>query len=576
MYTFHELKKAAKKNDTDAAKKTKVAILGNSATQFFATAILGYANLENLPVEVFDADYNQIDAQLIDSGSETYEFKPDCIILYLATEKIYEEFLDLALAVRSDFAETLMHKIEGWWDLIARNAVCRIIQPNFTEIEDNALGQYSSKVKSSFSFQIRKLNYLLEEKMSERNDIYPVDLLSIQSRLGKHVFYDGSLYYNAKMAISLDALPCAAKAVTDVLKAMNGNIKKCVICDLDNTLWGGIIGDDGMGGIEIGELGRGHAFTDLQRYLKQLKECGIILAVCSKNNEDTAKEPFEKHEEMVLRLSDISVFVANWDDKASNIKLIQETLNIGMDSIVFLDDNPFERNLIRQMIPDIEVPELPEDPALYLEYLQEQNYFETVSFTGVSSDRTAQYQAEFERKQAEKTFESIDDYLKSLEMKGSAKPFEEVRYARIAQLTQRSNQFNLRTVRYTEDEIARIASNDKYLTLYYTLEDKYGDHGLVSVVIMEKISDKELFINTWLMSCRVLKRGMEEFIVNKIFETAKSGGFEKIKAEYIPTAKNKMVKDIYDTFGFTVTGEGKYEMNVGDYEPRHVYIDDIK
>lgn len=574
MYTFHEIKKAAKHGQTDTGMK--IAVLGNSSTQFLSLAIKGYAELEGVPVRVFDADYNQIDAQLIDTSSEVYGFAPDCILLYLSTEKLYEEFLDLSIVERADFASRMMSKIEGWWNMIDANGHCRIIQPDLTEIEDNALGQYSLKVENSFTYQIRKLNFLLEERMAQRSDVYPVDLLSLQIRLGKHVYFDGSLYYNAKMDISLDALPYVAKAVVDVVKAMNGRIKKCVICDLDNTLWGGIIGDDGMGGIEIGELGRGHAFTDLQRYLKQLKECGIILAVCSKNNEDTAKEPFEKHEEMVLRLSDISVFVANWDDKASNIKLIQETLNIGMDSIVFLDDNPFERNLIRQMIPDIEVPELPEDPALYLEYLQEQNYFETVSFTGASSDRTAQYQAEFERKQAEKTFESIDDYLKSLEMKGCAKPFEEVRFARIAQLTQRSNQFNLRTVRYTEDEIARIASDDKYLTLYYTLEDKYGDHGLVSVVIMEKTSDKELFINTWLMSCRVLKRGMEEFIVNKIFETAKANGFEKIKAEYIPTAKNKMVRDIYETFGFTVTGEGQYEMNVDAYKPRPVFIEDLK
>jgi FkbH-like protein len=374
------------------------------------------------------------------------------------------------------------------------------------------------------------------------------------------------------MTIAMDALPYVAKSVIDVIKAMNGQIKKCVICDLDNTLWGGVIGDDGMGGIEIGELGRGHAFTDLQRWLKQLKECGIILAICSKNNEDTAKEPFEKHDEMILRLSDISVFVANWDDKASNIRLIQETLNIGMDSIVFLDDNPFERNLVRQMIPEITVPELPEDPALYLQFLQEQNYFEVASFTGAGSDRTAQYQAEYERKKLEQTFESIDDYLKSLEMVGEAKPFEQVRFARIAQLTQRSNQFNLRTIRYTEDEIEKIAADDHYLTLYYTLKDKFGDHGLVSVVILEKKSDKELFVDTWLMSCRVLKRGMEEFTVNKIIETAKASGFEKLSAEYIPTAKNKMVKDIYKTFGFTEVDDGKYEITIADYKPRDVYI----
>ena len=571
-YTFHELKKASK-SSYDDGKAIRLAILGNCATQFLATAVKGYGQLEGAYIDVFDADYNQIDAQLLDASSETYEFKPDCILLYLSTDKLYEEFLDKSLSDRACFADEMIGKLEGYWNMIASNVGCRILQMNFTEIQDNALGSFGSKTDSSFAYQIRKLNFLLEEKMAARNDVYPIDLLGIQLQLGQHAFYDASLYYNAKMTIAMDALPYVAKAVVDVIKAMNGQIKKCVICDLDNTLWGGVIGDDGMGGIEIGELGRGHAFTDLQRWLKQLKECGIILAICSKNNEDTAKEPFEKHEEMILRLSDISVFVANWDDKASNIKLIQETLNIGMDSIVFLDDNPFERNLVRQMVPEITVPELPEDPALYLGYLQELNLFETASFTGASSDRTAQYQAEYERKKLEQTFESIDDYLKSLEMVGEAKPFEPVRFARIAQLTQRSNQFNLRTIRYTEDEIEKIAADDHYLTLYYTLKDKFGDHGLVSVVILEKKTDKELFVDTWLMSCRVLKRGMEEYIINKMMETATAHGFEKISAEYIPTPKNKMVKDIYKTFGFTEVSEMQYEIAVKDYEPKKVYID---
>lgn len=572
MYTFKELKKASKTNVS--GKEQKLAILGNCATQFFSTAIEGCAKMEGINLSVFDTDYNQIDSQLLDTTSEVYNFKPDIILLYLATDKLYEEFLNEPLTARCGFAEEIIGKLERYWNLIASNACCRIIQPSLTEIQDNALGNYGTKIDSSFAYQIRKLNYLLQEKMATRKDVYPVDLLGIQIQLGEHTFYDPSLYYNAKMTISMDALPYVAKAVVDVIKAMNGTIKKCVICDLDNTLWGGVIGDDGMGGIEIGELGRGHAFTALQRWLKQLKECGIILAVCSKNNEDTAKEPFEKHEEMILHLSDISVFVANWDDKASNIKLIQQTLNIGMDSIVFLDDNPFERNLVRELIPDIEVPELPEDPALYLQFLQEQNYFEVASFTGVSSDRTAQYQAEFERKKLEQTFESIDDYLKSLEMVGEAKPFEQVRFARIAQLSQRSNQFNLRTIRYTEDEIAKIADNDHYLTLYYTLRDKFGDHGLVSVVILEKKSEKELFVDTWLMSCRVLKRGMEEYIVNKMIETAKANGFEELTAEYIPTPKNAMVKDIYKTFGFTEVKDNNYEIKIDEYAPKTNYIAD--
>lgn len=333
-----------------------------------------------------------------------------------------------------------------------------------------------------------------------------------------------------------------------------------------------MIGEDGIHKIEIGELGKGHVFTHFQKWLKQLKEYGMILAVCSKNDEEVAKEPFEQHKEMVLRLEDIAVFVANWENKVSNIKRIQESLNIGMDAIVFLDDNPFERNLVREQLPEVEVPELPNDPAHYLEFLQAGNYFDSVSYSKEQKDRTKQYQAEFSRMKYEITFESLEDYLKNLEMMGGAKAFEEAKYSRIAQLTQRSNQFNLRTIRYTEDEIRRIAQDSRYLTLYYTLRDKFGDHGLVSVVILEKRNSEELFIDTWLMSCRVLKRGMEEFVVNKLIEEAKKNGFIRIQAEYIPTAKNKMVSDIYKTMGFEEVEENQYVIEVCNYCKQKTYI----
>lgn len=570
MYTFRELQKASKQNIP--GKEIKVAVLGNCATQFFSNAVQGYAKIVGLNVNLYDADYNQIDAQLLNKNSEVYEFAPSVIILWLATDKLYEEFLDMGIEARTKFAEIYMQKIEHYWDLISVNSQAKILQFNFTEINDNVLGQYSAKVPSTFTYQVRKLNYLLEESMEKHNNVYPVDLLATQIRLGQEKFYDAPLYYNAKMSVAINTLPYIAKSVIDILQAMEGKIKKCIICDLDNTLWGGVIGDDGLGNIEIGELGRGHAFTNFQKWLKQLKECGIILAVCSKNNEETAKEPFEKHEEMVLKLDDISVFVANWNDKASNIRWIQKCLNIGMDSLVFLDDNPFERNLVRQMIPEIEIPELPKDPALYLEYLQNNNYFETASFSIDATDRTKQYKAEFERKQLEMMFTSIDDYLQSLEMIGEAKEFEPVRYARIAQLTQRSNQFNLRTIRYTEDDIERLAKDKNYLTLYFTLKDKFGDHGLVSVVILKKVSDIELFIDTWLMSCRVLKRGMEEFVINSVVKRAKEKGFKKILAEYIPTPKNKMVEDIYKTMGFTSVDKNKYELIVENYVNQKNYI----
>ncbi len=570
MYTFRELQKARKK--TVAGKQNKLAILGNCATQFFAEAIEGYAKLSNINLSVWEAGYNQIDTQLIDVSSEVYSYDPDEILLWLSTEKLYEEYLDENVEARSGFADHCLNRIKMYWELITKNSRARIIQMNFSEIDDMALGNYSCRVNSSFIFQIRKLNYLIQESASQNNRVFPIDLLAVQIRLGVDAFFNAPLYYNAKMSVAINALPYVAEQVVDVIRAMQGQIKKCIILDLDNTLWGGVIGDDGLAGIEIGELGKGHVFSNLQRWLKQLKEYGIILAVCSKNEETTAKEPFEKHPEMILSLSDISIFVANWNDKASNIRLIQESLNIGMDSIVFLDDNPFERNLVKEKIPEIEVPELPEDPSLWLLFLQRKNYFETASYAGPGSDRTKLYQAEYERKKLEQKFESIDDYLESLQMIGLSKAFDPLHYPRIAQLTQRSNQFNLRTMRYTEDEIQRIAEDNHYITMYCTLRDRFGDHGLVSVMILQKTSDTEVFIDTWLMSCRVLKRGMEEYVINSLVRMAKENGIRIINAEYLPTAKNHMVENIYETMGFSKTGDHSYKMEVSGFRVLKTHI----
>lgn len=333
----------------------------------------------------------------------------------------------------------------------------------------------------------------------------------------------------------------------------------------------GVVGDDGLDGIQIGELGIGKAFAAFQTYLKELTKRGVILAVCSKNDEDKAKEPFIKHPEMVLRLEDIAIFVANWEDKASNIRYIQKTLNIGMDSMVFFDDNPFERNLVSSMIPEITVPEMPEDPADYVSFVQRSNLFETISFSKDDSKRTKQYREEAGRVQLQASFSSYEDYLKNLEMVGQALPFDTFHYPRIAQLTQRSNQFNLRTIRYSEEDIKNIALDDNYVTRYFTLKDKFGDHGLISVVIMKK-EEEALFVDTWLMSCRVLKRGMEEYIMNSIVAAAKEAGYDKLRAQYIKTPKNSMVEHIYDNMGWKALDDGNYELEVGNYENKKTYI----
>lgn len=573
MPTFDELKKLAKRAPEPHENALRIAVVGDCATQFLACAISGCAVYCGHPVRVLDTDYNQIDAQLMDGASETYAFKPDMLLLYLSSEKLYQAYCEASPQRRMDFAAEKLTYIRNLWAMVCtKKPGLHIVQTTFVQLDDGVLGSAAAKTPASFLFQIRKLNFLLSEAASHADDLSLLDLDAMQSKLGRKTFFDDKLFLIAKSPISHVVLPMVAQRVMDLASALRGELRKCVVLDLDNTLWGGVIGDDGLEGIQIGELGTGVAFTQLQRWLLELKKRGILLAVCSKNNDDTARLPFEQHPEMLLRLSDFAMFVANWEDKAGNIRKIQQTLNIGMDSMIFLDDNPFERNVVRGLIPEITVPELPEDPALYLSYLQSLNLFETVSFSVADLSRTQQYQEEGQRTQTAAQFASYDEYLQSLEMAAHVAPFDAFHTPRIAQLTQRSNQFNLRTRRYTEADVERLANDPRYLTQWYELKDKFGDYGLISVVVLEEIDKHTLFIDTWLMSCRVLKRGMERFIINKMVALAHESGYITLVGEYLPTPKNAMVKDIYENMGFTPLGNSRYQLDIVRYQPELTFI----
>ena len=569
-YTFAQLRKACK-SDASSLPSLRLAVVGDCSTQHLCTAIKGRAYCDGIGLEVFDADYNQLEAQLMDAQSELYLFRPDAVLIYMCSEKLYEAFCETPPEGRADFAQLTFDKIQMYWSSIAQNSTANILQFDFVALNDACFGSYALKTPEAFRYQLKKLNYLLSEGAHAQKNAYLVDLDDIQSFYGRGRSFDEKFYYIAKLPLSIEILPQVAKSVAAVAAALMGRVKKCVVLDLDNTLWGGVIGDDGLSGIQIGELGDGHAFTDFQRWLKELKNRGVLLAVCSKNNEDAAKEPFEKHPDMILRLDDFSAFVANWEDKASNIKRIQSTLNIGMDSIVFIDDNPFERELVKSLIPEATVPDLPADPALYLQYLQRLNLFETASFSIDDAKRTSQYREEAQRSSLLADYGSYDDYLIGLEMTATAAPFDEFHYPRIAQLTQRSNQFNLRTVRYTEAQIEEAAQDERLITRYYMLKDRFGDYGLISVVIMDKQPNDTLFIGTWLMSCRVLKRGMEEFIVNDIMKTARENGFSRVVGEYIKTPKNAMVENIYARLGFTQDGN-RFTAQTDGFTENKTYI----
>jgi FkbH-like protein len=570
MSTFSVLKKNLKK-DFSNCTKIKIAVLGDTATQFLIQALRGTGFEQGFDLQVWEADFNQIERQVFDPTSELYEFNPEIVVVFHSAHKLLTKYNKLKTEQHSSLADSQMELVDNICTTLNTQLKAKIIYYNYTEINDSVFGNYANKIESSFLFQLRKLNYQLMVFAAKQPDFFLCDISSLQNHFGKTSFFQTSVYINTEMVLSIDILPEVAAKTIDLIGAMHGKFKKCLILDLDNTMWGGVIGDDGLENIQLGSLGIGKAFTEFQYWIKKLKNRGIILAVCSKNTESVAKEPFENHPDMVLHLDDIAVFVANWENKADNIRQIQSILNIGFDSMVFLDDNPFERNIVRENIPGITVPELPEDPADYLEFLYQENLFETISFSNEDAERTKQYQVEAKRTVLQKSFTNEDDFLKSLNMVSLVEPFNKFNTPRVAQLSQRSNQFNLRTIRYTEADIERIATEANTFSFSFTLEDKFGDNGMICVIILKKENDTTLFIDTWLMSCRVLKRGMENFVLNTIAGFAKEKGYSYLKGEYLPTVKNEMVKNHYFQLSFEPIAD-YWLLNVTNYQDKKCFI----
>jgi FkbH-like protein len=545
--------------------------LGDTSTQLLVQALRGEGYDYDFDLNIWEADFNQIERQVFDKSSELYQFEPEIILIFQSTHKLLEKYNKSKPEQYHTLAESRISLVDSICTMINQQSKAKIIYYNYPEIDDGVFGNYANKTEQSFLFQLRKLNYELMMFANRHSNFFICDLSSVQNQMGKETVFQTSIYVNTEMVLSVDILPAVTSRTLDLIASMYGKFKKCLILDLDNTTWGGVIGDDGIENIQIGSLGIGKSFTEFQYWVKKLKNRGIILAVCSKNTESIAKEPFEKHPDMVLCLDDIAVFAVNWETKVDNIRHVQSILNIGFDSMVFLDDNPFERNIVRENIPGITVPELPEDPADYLEYLYTQNLFETVSFSAEDAERTKQYQREAERSILQKNFTNEDEFLESLEMVSLVESFNKFNTPRIAQLSQRSNQFNLRTVRYTEADIERLSFSDQFYTFAFTLKDKFGDNGMICVVILEKREDSSLFIDTWLMSCRVLKRGMEHFVLNEIVGTARQNGYTTIVGEYIPTQKNGMVKDHYKNLAFKEE-DGKWKLDVQAFKMYHHHI----
>ena len=568
---FIKLKKNLKK-DFSGFKKIKLALLGDSATQLMSIAVRGYGFNFQLDIEVFEADYNQIERQITFKSSEMYQSEPEYIFIVESVQKLKKRFYKLTPSQRVFFAQNEIEKYKSYLNELSSNTQnVKVIISNFIEINDAVFGQYSNKVESSFLYQIRKLNFGLMDLARSIKFLFICDVQNMASLKGYEQSIDNRNYVDSDMTFSVDFLSDLSKGIVDIILAVSGSARKCLVLDLDNTTWGGIIGDDGIENIQIGDLDQGKAFSELQTWAKELKSRGILLAVCSKNDESVAKEPFENHPDMVLRLEDIAIFCANWDSKVDNLIRIKDFLNVGYDSIVFIDDNPYERGVVRRHLPNIIVPDMPEDPSDYLPFLVGLNLFETANYTEEDSQRTLHFHQELKRESTQASFTDEREFLKSLDMKALIEPFSNFNIPRVTQLIQRSNQFNLRTIRYTEDELQRLAVSESYISWAVSVDDQFGSYGLISAII-GKIEEDSIFIDTWVMSCRVLKRGVESFALNNIVEAAKLINKNTIRAEYIPTAKNGLVKDHYINMGFHEDVDGFWMLQVDEYKDRETYF----
>ena len=553
----------------------RIAILGNYATQFLNRAVKNAIKKLDKEILIYEAEYNTIDLELLDLNSGFYSSEPDFVIIHESDLALKREFYHLhSEEERENFHINRLHLMQQRISQIQEQLpLTKVLYPMLFAENDMVFGNYFSKQRTSWYYQIIKYNSGLLDLSSEFASFALLD--SGNNLIKTFPVRSASLTYNSDLHFTIDYLNWLSEQFARVISAHRGQFKKCLILDLDNTLWGGIIGDDGLNGIQIGSHGIGKAYTDFQKWIKELQKRGVILAVCSKNEEANAKSPFEEHSEMVLKLDDIAVFVANWESKADNINLIKEVLNIGFDAMVFVDDNPAERAIVREFIPEIIVPELPEDPAEYLNFLINSNLFETTAVSENDKIRTRQYQEESRRVNLKKSVTNMDDFLNSLNMEAILTPFREEEYERLSQLSLRSNQFNLRTKRYSLQEIKGIAESQDYFTLSVSLKDKFGDYGLISMVVVSiDASLNTAAIDTWIMSCRVLKRNVEDLALNCIVSELKAKGVTTLKGEYLPTAKNNMVSDLLPKFGFFELSQNLFELDIINFTPKHTYINE--
>lgn len=543
----------------------KIAILGGSTTNDVKLILELFLLNYGIRPEFYESEYNQYWQDAMFPNEELETFSPDIIYIHTTGRNIteYPVLSDDAAAVEEKLDRQYQH-FEQMWERLGTVYCCPVIQNNFEYPGYRLMGNMeASDIHGRVNF-VTRLNQRFYEYAQTHQNFFINDINYVSSCFGLDRWLDDFYWHMYKYALAVPAIPELAHNLARIIKSIYGKNKKALVLDLDNTLWGGVVGDDGVENLALGqEVPMGQVYTEFQSYLKEHKNLGVLLNVNSKNDYENAVAGLN-HPDGVLKPDDFIVIMANWNNKDKNIADIAELLNIMPDSMVFVDDNPAERAIVERTVPGVAVPVM-DSPENYIRVLDRAGYFEMTSFSADDAKRNEMYKENAKRAQLRLSYDNYEEYLISLEMTAHIKAFEPVYMARIAQLTNKSNQFNLTTRRYSQADIEAFAADDSYITLYGKLEDKFGDNGVVSVVI-GRICGNELHVELWLMSCRVLKRDMENAMMDVLVERSLEHGVTCIKGYYFPTAKNGMVKEFYQTMGFIKESEDEEGNSVWTFD----------
>ena len=572
-------KKKSLKRELEDSKKTfiekKIAILGGSTTNEVKLNLELFLLKEGIRPIFYESEYNKYYEDALFS-QELLEFKPDIVYVY-STIKNIKKFPSIAFEKKQndEFFTYESKKLEMTWENLFSKLGCVVIQNNFELPQTRAIGNSSFYLDGGNVNFINKLNLFILEATKKYDNLYINDINYLSSLIGLEKWYDNQLWFNYKYAVSFEGIIYIAHSVASIIKSVYGKNKKAIALDLDNTLWGGVIGDDGVNGIKIGsETAIGEAYEDFQKYIKNLKDIGIILTIDSKNDLENALEGLN-HPSMILHKDDFFTIKSNWDLKSNNILKSAGEINIGEDSFVFIDDNPVERELVRNQLQNVAVPEIGDKIEFFKNFIDRNNYFEIISLSKEDLERAKYYQDNQNREKEQQNYSNYSDYLKSLDMIAEIGEAKEIYLERIYQLINKTNQFNLTTKRYTKSEVEEIYKNSNQILLYGKLKDKFGDNGLISIIIGKQVEDV-LEIPLWIMSCRVLKRDMEIAMLNELVDLAKKRGIKKLRGTYIPSKKNSMVKDLYKNLGFEFIKEENnvfiWDLEIENYKTKECMI----